>query len=122
MGTHAYTNPATGEVVTNPDIRPFDEILAELSDGSTLNELSDNLWELIQRVQDTGKSGHLTLTIAIGADGAGRLVVKDEVKVKLPEFNRPTTSFFLDKNGNPSRRDPNQPELPNVTRINRKDA
>ena len=51
---------------------------------------------------------------AVGFDGGGRLIVKDEMSVKLPEFNRPTTSFFVDKHGNASRRDPNQPSLPHL--------
>jgi hypothetical protein len=32
----------------------------------------------------------------------------------LPEFNRPETRFFVDKTGNASRRDPNQPLLPSL--------
>ena len=46
-----------------------------------------------------------------------RIQVKDEVKVRLPEFGRPTTAFFIDNTGNASRRDPNQPEIPGVTHI-----
>lgn len=36
----------------------------------------------------------------------GWLEIKDEVSLKLPEYNRPTTAFFIDREGNPSRRDP----------------
>ena len=72
------------------------------------------MWDVVQRVQDTAKAGSLTLTIHVGFDGQGRLVVKDEVKTKLPEFSRPESRFFIDKHGNPTRRDPNQPELPNL--------
>lgn len=116
-----YVNPRTGEVIDNPVIRPFKDVLLELGEGATHSELSDAFWELLQRVQDTGKAGSLTLQIAIAASGAGRIEVKDEVKLKLPEFNRPQTAFFIDNSGNASRRDPNQPEIPGVTHI-RKDA
>lgn len=116
-----YVNPRTGEVIDNPVIRPFKDVLLELGEGATHSELSDAFWELLQRVQDTGKAGSLTLQIAIAASGAGRIEVKDEVKLKLPEFNRPQTAFFVDNSGNASRRDPNQPEIPGVTHI-RKDA
>ena len=109
-----YTNPRTGEVHDDPEIRPFTEVLRELGEGSTESELSEALWDLVQRVQDTTKSGSLTLTLAVGFDGYGRLTIKDEVKLKLPEFNRPATSFFVDKTGNASRRDPNQPVIPGV--------
>ena len=112
-----YMNPKTGEVIDNPIIRPFKDVLIELGEGSTHSELSDAFWELLQRVQDTGKAGSLTLQIAISPNGAGRIDVKDEVKLKLPEFNRPQTVFFVDNSGNASRRDPNQPEIPGVTII-----
>ena len=109
-----YTNPRTGEVHDDPEIRPFTEVLRELGEGSTESELSEALWDLVQRVQDTTKAGSLTLTLAVGFDGYGRLTIKDEVKLKLPEFNRPVTAFFVDKTGNASRRDPNQPVIPGV--------
>ncbi len=114
MTDRMYTNPRTGEVIDDPTIRPFDEFLRELSEGATNHEMSEGLWDLLQRVQDTGKAGTLTLKVAIGFDGHGRVQVKDEVSLKLPEFNRPTTSFFVDDQGNASRRDPNQPTLPNI--------
>ena len=122
MTTRVYTNPRTGEIIDDPNIRPFDEILRELGEGSTMSELSEAMWDLVQRVQDTAKAGHLTLTVAVGFDGQGRLVVKDEVKVKLPEYSRPETRFFIDNSGNASRRDPNQPLLPSLEdHRNRKD-
>ena len=122
MTTRVYTNPRTGEIIDDPNIRPFDEILRELGEGSTMSELSEAMWDLVQRVQDTAKAGHLTLTVAVGFDGQGRLVVKDEVKVKLPEYSRPETRFFVDNSGNASRRDPNQPLLPSLEdHRNRKD-
>ena len=114
MTTRVYTNPRTGEILDDPNIRPFDEILRELGEGSTMAELSEAMWDLVQRVQDTAKAGRLTLTVAVGFDGQGRLVVKDEVKVKLPEYSRPETRFFVDNSGNASRRDPNQPILPSL--------
>lgn len=116
-----YVDRNTGEVIDEPTIRPFKDILLELGEGSTHNELSDAFWDLLQRVQDTGKAGTLTLQIAIAPNGTGRIDVKDEVKVKLPEFNRPQTAFYVDRHGNASRRDPNQPEIPGVTNI-RKDT
>ena len=114
MTDRMYTNPRTGEVVDDPDVRPFDEVLRELGEGMTLSELSEAFWDVVQRVQETAKAGSLTLTLAVSFDGQGRLVVKDEVKTKLPEFSRPETRFFVDKHGNASRRDPNQPMIPDL--------
>lgn len=114
MTDRRYTNPRTGEVIDDPDIKPFDQVLRELGEGSTLSELSEALWDVTQRVQDTAKAGSLTLHLSVGFDGQGRLVIKDEVKTKLPEFSRPETRFFVDQHGNVSRRDPNQPALPSL--------
>ena len=114
MADRRYTNPRTGEVVDDPDVRPFDEVLRELGEGMTLSELSEAFWDVVQRVQETAKAGSLTLTLAVSFDGQGRLVVKDEVKTRLPEFSRPETRFFVGKHGNASRRDPNQPALPSI--------
>lgn len=114
MSELRYTDPRTGEVIDNPEVRPFREVLAELGEGSTESELSEALWLVIQRVQGTAKAGSLTLHLAVGFDGQGRLVVKDEVKTRLPEFSRPETRFFVGKHGNASRRDPNQPALPSL--------
>lgn len=90
MTDRTYTNPKTGEVV-DADPRPFDQVLRELGEGATLSELSEAFYDVIQRVQETSKAGSVTLHLAVAFDGQGRLVVKDEVKQKLPEFSRPET-------------------------------
>lgn len=61
MTERRYTNPRTGEVVDDPEIRPFSDFIRELGEGTTQRELSEGLWDLLQRVQDTGKAGLLTL-------------------------------------------------------------
>lgn len=114
-----YTNPATGETVLNPPVRPFHEVLREVGEGHLNSELSDQLYDLLHKVQATGKPGALSLTLNVKLAGAGRVEITPAVKTKLPEFDRPKTSFFIDKQGNASRRDPNQPEIPGITHINR---
>lgn len=114
MADRRYTDPRTGEVIDDVEIRPFDQVLRELGEGSTLAELSEAFWDVIQRVQETAKAGSVTLHLAVAFDGQGRLVVKDNVQSKLPEFSRPETRFFVGEHGNASRRDPNQPALPSL--------
>lgn len=114
MPDRHFTNPRTGEVREDVQPRPFHEVLRELGEGSTNSELSEGLWDLVQRVQDTGKAGSLTLTLHVSFDGMGRIQTKDSVNLKLPEYSRPTTAFFVDETGNASRRDPNQPVLPSL--------
>lgn len=114
MSDRIYTDPRTGEVINSPEIRPFHEIVRELGEGTTNSELSEALWDLIQRVQDTGKAGTVTLKLGVAFDGNGRIQIKDSVLLNLPEYNRAPTSFFVGKHGNASRRDPNQPALPSL--------
>ena len=113
MAERIYIDPGTG-AVSDAEPRSFDLILRELGEGSTLSELSEAFRDVIHRVQETAKAGSVTLHLDIVFDGQGRLVVKDQVKHKLPEFSRPETRFFVDREGNASRRDPNQPTLPTI--------
>ena len=41
MADRRYTNPRTGEVVDDPDVRPFDEVLRELGEGMTLSDIDN---------------------------------------------------------------------------------
>lgn len=52
MTDRRYINPRTGEVTDDPEIRPFDQVLRDLGEGSTNRELSEALWDLLQRVQE----------------------------------------------------------------------
>ena len=57
------------------------------------------------------KKGSLTLTVSVepmpNSDG-NALVVKDEIKLKLPEFARDASLFFADDDRNLVRQDPRQ--------------
>ena len=44
MSELRYTDPRTGEVIDDPEVRPFREVLAELGEGATESELSEALW------------------------------------------------------------------------------
>jgi hypothetical protein len=95
---------------TDVTIRPFGDWLAEQAKGKTHAELGEGLHDLIARVQDTGKKGSITLTVTVEPmkqDGT-LLVVSDEIKLKLPEYDRPSGVFYADKNGNLTRDNPDQ--------------
>ena len=111
MTDRRYTDQRTGEVVDDPEIRSFDQVLRELGEGATLSELSEAFYDVVQRVQETARAGSVTLHLNIGFDGQGRLVVKDEVKSKLPEHDLPEATFFSDANGDLHRTDPAQSEM-----------
>lgn len=116
MANRTITDPRTGEVINDPHIRPFGELLRELGGGATDVELAEGIWDVIQRVRDTGKKGSLTLTIAIAPIDKkdpqnGPLSFVDTVTVKLPEYDRTPVFLFTDREGNPTRSNPLQAEL-----------
>lgn len=97
----------------NPQLRPFAEWLLEQSSGSTHDELSEGLHDLVSRVKDTGKKGTLTLVVTVAPmkEDQEVLVVSDEIKLKLPEFARKASIFYADGDGNLTRKNPNQMEF-----------
>lgn len=114
MTDRIRTDPTTGEVIEDPPIRPFGDWLREQSGGSTHDELSEAMWDLVKRVQETGKKGSLLLTVVVEpmkkTDGTA-LIVTDTIKLKLPDFDRPASVAYVDRNGNLIRNNPLQPEL-----------
>lgn len=93
-------------------VRPFADWFREQAKGTTHEEMGDALHDLIQRVRDTGKAGSLHLTISVKllekANPDGALLIADEIKLKLPEHDRPASIFYTDEHGNPVRNDPQQ--------------
>lgn len=94
-------------------VRPFIDWLREQAKGTTQEELSEGLHDLIARVRDTGKKGTLQLTVEVGPlkGDPNVLVVSDRIKLRLPEHDRQTSLFYPDKHGNLSRKDPGQLEF-----------
>lgn len=108
-------DPVTGEITpTAPPRKPISQFLIEQRNGALHAELSDALADVVKAVQDHHKAGAVSLTITVkpGAKGTATLVVTDDVKVKAPRGERPAAMFFADADGNLSRNDPRQTELP----------
>lgn len=91
-------------------VRPFADWLREQAGGKSHDELSDAIYDLVQRVKDTGKKGSIVYTVSIGPMKGDKdvLVVDDQIKLKLPEHDRKASLFYTDKTGNLTRTDPNQ--------------
>ena len=114
----------TGEILPpheGPTIRPFLSFLQEYQRGELHDELSTALNELVTAVQGVGKKGSLTLQIEVQLAGKRRnqVFVKADVKSKLPEADREESIFFVDRDGNLTRQDPEQLELPNLRQVAR---
>lgn len=91
-------------------IRPFSDFLREHGRGRTHEELGEALHTLVARVKDTGKKGSVTLTIVVEPMKKDErlLVVGDKIAIKLPEHDRPSAVWFVGKDGNLQRDDPDQ--------------
>lgn len=96
-------------------VRPFADFLQELNAGTSHAELSAALKELVGAVQMIGKVGSITYTIKIkpaGRNAESTVLITDNLKVTLPEGDRSESVFFIDRDGNPSRHNPDQMRLP----------
>jgi len=99
----------TGEITDEPRVRPFGDWLREQAKGRSHDELSDGLRDLVTRVTDTGKKGTLTYVVTVEQMKDGdALIVHDEIKLKMPEHDRPASLFWRDDDGNLVRDDPAQ--------------
>lgn len=100
-------------------IRPFADWFREQSSGKTHEEMGEALYDLVQRVRDTGKKGTLSLTISVAPmdKDISVLVISDEIKLRLPEHDRKSSLFYPDKHGNLTRRDPGQLEFESLREV-----
>lgn len=92
--------------------RPFIDTLRDIEAGGLLDELSETQHSLIDAIRLTGKGGELTIKLAYKPDGNGQMTIKAHVKAKEPALSRGTSLFFLTPEGNLTRRDPRQQDLP----------
>ena len=93
--------------------RPFMDFLREHRNGSTHDELSDALQELVAAVTNEGKGGSLTLKITVKPAGrdSGALEVGSEIKVTQPKSAPGVSIFFASPENNLIRQDPRQAAL-----------
>ncbi|WP_207815485.1 hypothetical protein [Pseudomonas sp. 50_B] len=92
--------------------RPFIDTLRDIEAGGLLDELSEAQFGLIDAIRLSGKGGKLVIELTYKPDGRGQMNIKADVKVKEPTLSRGTSLFFLTPEGNLTRRDPRQQDLP----------
>lgn len=108
-------------------IRPFTAVVQELAGGRVLTGLSEALADVTAAVAETGKKGTVTLQLTVapvgkGASGALQVTAKTAVKAPESDDATPTTVFFADDDGNLTRTDPKQLQLPLREVTTRKDT
>lgn len=95
--------------------RPFADFLHELRRGTVHAELSQKFHDLVAAVQETRKAGTLTFTVKVGIQPKTEmLLIDDAIAAKIPKPERDSSLWFVDKHGNPTRRDPLQLEFEGI--------
>lgn len=95
-------------------VRPFAEFIREQRRGGLHDDLGNALQELVEACLATGKAGTLKLTLKVTPSDASEfahLEVADDVDVKPPKPDRPSSIFFADRSANLVRNDPRQQSL-----------
>ena len=90
--------------------RPITDTLRLLQGGMFLDRASDELAALVKGVDETGKSGKLTITLAL-KKSAGAIAIEAEVKAKTPEQRPDSDLLWPTVEGNLSVDNPNQRKL-----------
>ena len=79
--------------------------------GQLSDELDAGFAQLVQKVEETGKAGEITLKIKVKKGSANQLEITDNMSVNLPKPTRESTLVFALPNGAVTRTDPRQASL-----------
>lgn len=91
------------------------QVLNEIRGGVFVNAASKELGELVERIQEAGKGGSLTITLKITPHGKNNreMHVTPSLKVSAPPSPDTTEAgIFYAKDGDLVRDDPDQTKLP----------
>lgn len=99
-------------------IKSAQATLNELGEGHVMAEMAQAIHDAVVAVRDQNKGATVTLTVTINPmKKDGRLIdapmfFSGEVTTKLPKPDAPQTLFYVDDDGNPTRTQTRQPDLP----------
>lgn len=96
--------------------RPITDLLRDLRNGLLLDDLANQMQELVNAVEFTGKGGSLTLKLDVKPfeKHGGAMVVKDTIKLTAPKIESGGTVLFATPEGNLQRNNPRQDDLPGI--------
>lgn len=95
-----------------PHVRPFAEFLTAHRKGIVHAELSEGLHRLVGAVEETRKPGTITVQFKASIHKqTGMLMIEDNVVLKKPAHDRDSALYYVDPDGNTTRRDPTQLEF-----------
>ena len=88
--------------------KPFNDTLMQLRFGTLHDELTDNINELVTKVDQTQKGGKLVLTLTLKPGKGGQIEIADDIKLTLPKVEKGSSIMFATPEGNLQREDPRQ--------------
>ena len=91
-------------------LRPFEEILGEMSQGELVRELTVEMAKVAQACEDTGRPGGLTVKFKF-KPGPKMIHVAADIKSEIPRPALEATSFFVSDDGSLSVENPRQENL-----------
>lgn len=92
--------------------RPLLETLHHLDGGTFLIAGADQLAELVQAVDRTGKTGTLTIKVIVRKASSTAMAIRGDITTKLPPENPLESLMFPTPEGNLVTEDPRQGKLP----------
>lgn len=93
-------------------IRPITDTLRHIGGGVFIDMASDKMSELVQAVDERGKSGTLTLTVTVKkASRGGAMNITGKVALKKPAEELMEALLFATPEGNLVADDPHQQKL-----------
>lgn len=92
--------------------KPITDTLHHIGGGFFINTASDQMAELVKRVQETGRAGKLDLTISVKkATRGGAMHITGKVKLTKPAEEPMEAMLFATEDGGLSPDNPNQQKL-----------
>lgn len=93
--------------------RPFAATLHDLNKGRTHAQLGDELAKLVAAVVETGKPGNLTLRLDVKRQSGDfdAVTITARIASKVPVFDTPASTFYVDDDGTLARTPPRQPSI-----------
>jgi hypothetical protein len=92
-------------------VRPLTDTLRLLDAGAFLDLASENMNNLVKRVEETGKAGKLVITIDVKRASAGAMAITPHVSAKIPEPKPDATLLWSTVEGNLTVDNPSQQKL-----------
>lgn len=92
------------------------EFLLSHRDGGAVEDLADKVREVTNAVRATGKAGAVTLKIKIKPNKS-TVFISDDITATVPKAAPEETLFFVTDEGALSRRDPYQPAMAELERV-----